>query len=62
MKRSAENWLAEIKLERQARRIARNVVTTLVAKSDRPHGKIRIAEDSWLTKIRNVLRNGFSHR
>lgn len=28
MKRSAENWLAEIKLERQARRIARNVVTT----------------------------------
>lgn len=62
MKRSAENWLAEIKLERQARRIARNVVTTLVAKGDRPYGKIRIAEDPWLTKIRNALRNGFSHR
>lgn len=62
MKRSAENWIAEIKLERQARRLARSAVASLVIDARAPRREIRIAEEAWLPKIWNALKKGFSSR
>ncbi len=62
MKQSAENWIAQVKLQRQARRLARCAVASLVADGGRARGEIRIARASWLSKLWDALLKGFSNR
>jgi len=62
MKRDAENWIARVKLQRQARRLARSAVASLVIDGRHPRGEIRIAEDGWVSKFWNALRKSFSSR
>ncbi len=62
MKRSAENWIAQIKLQRQARRLARCAVASLVVDGRSPRVGSRNPEDGWWAKIRNAFRQGFNGR
>jgi len=59
MKRSAENWIAQIKLQRQARRLARCAVASLVVDGRHPRAGISNPEDGWWAKIRNAFRKSF---
>ncbi len=60
MKQSAENWLAEVKLERQARRLARSVARSLIADGSPPRREdFPAAKSNRPSRIRNWISKIF---